>query len=199
MKKNRSAVSLLCHVPNPFGFARNAGGSSSLHTRMNCGARLMQPLRCAATNLKTSNRFLHHARVKHTARASTGTTSAAHSTSRAPLQQHLHFLHATPRHTLHHHLSPAPRHEGHVHIGRRSSQSLARERHTGEHEAHSPTRTTWNKNGSEGRQRLLPTVLPAWRSLSETTHCHVHELKRALDLRAKLCRRLQLAIGDDGK
>jgi hypothetical protein len=72
------------------------------------------------------------ARVNHTAHASTGAPSAADSTARAPLQPHLHFLHATPRHTLHRHLSPAPRHEGHVHIGRRSGQSLARGRHTAE-------------------------------------------------------------------
>ena len=76
------------------------------------------------------------ARVKHTAHASTGTTSAAHSTARAPLQPHLHSLQATPRHTLHHRLSPAPRHEGRVHVGRRSGQSLARECHTSQHEGH---------------------------------------------------------------
>ncbi len=39
----------------------------------------------------------------------------------------------TPCHTLHHQLSPAPRH---VHTGRSRRQSLARERHTAEHEAH---------------------------------------------------------------
>ena len=143
------------------------------------------------------------ARVKHTAHASTGTTSAAHSTARAPLQphlhffvplqHHLHFLHATPRHTLHHHLSPAPRHVRHVHIGRRSGQSLARERHAAEHEAHSPTRRTFRDNAAEGRQRLLPTVM------RKKTLVAFDELERAHDCRAKLFGRLQLAIGDEGK
>ena len=131
------------------------------------------------------------ARVKHTAHASTGTTSAAHSTARAPLQQHLHFLHATPRHTLHHHLSPAPRHVGHVHIGRRSDQSLARERHTAEHEAHSPTRRTFRDNAAEGRQRWLPTVMRKKPLLAFDEFEHAH------DLRAKLLGRLQYAAGDD--
>jgi hypothetical protein len=120
----------------------------------------MQQLRCAATDLKTSQRFLQHASHKQCKQLpSTGTTSAAQSTARAPLQPHLHSLHATPRHTLHHHLSPAPRHEGHVHIGRRGGKSLARERHTAEHEAHSPTRRTLRDNAAEGRQRLLPKVV----------------------------------------
>jgi hypothetical protein len=100
------------------------------------------------------------ARVKHTAHASTGTTSAVHSTERAPLQPHLHFLHVTPRHTLHYPRSPAPRRPvHHVHTGRRSGQSTARERHTGDNEAHSPTRRTFRDNAAEGRQRLLPTAM----------------------------------------
>ena len=127
------------------------------------------------------------ARVKYTAHASTGTTSAAHSTARAPLQPHLHFLHATPRHTLHHHLSPAPRHVGHVRIGRRSGQSLARERHAGEHEAHSPTRRTFRDNAAEGRQRWLPTVMRKKPLLAFDEFEHAH------DLRAKLLGRRQLA------
>jgi hypothetical protein len=131
------------------------------------------------------------ARVKHTEHASTGMTSAAHSTARAPLQQHLHFLHATPRHTLHHHLSPAPRHAGHVRIGRRSGQSLARERHTGEHEAHSPTWRTFRDNAAEGRQRLLPTAM------RKKTLVAFEELERVHDLREKLLGRLQYAIGAD--
>ena len=133
------------------------------------------------------------ARVKHTAHASTGTTRAAHSAARAQLQQHLHFLHATPRHTLHHHLSPAPRHVGHVRIGRRSGQSLARERHTGEHEAHSPTRRTFRDNAAEGRLRWLPTVI------SKKTLLEVEELERALDVSVNLLGRLQYAVGDEGK
>ena len=60
MTNHRSAVSVFCRFQN-VGSACNAGGSSSLHTRMNAAARLMQPLRCAATHLKTSNRFLQHA------------------------------------------------------------------------------------------------------------------------------------------
>ena len=68
------------------------------------------------------------ARVKHQEHASTGTTS----TARAPLQPHLHSPHATPRHTLYHQLSPVPYPIGRAHIGRRSSLSLARDRHTAE-------------------------------------------------------------------
>jgi hypothetical protein len=59
MTKHRSAVSVLCRQKNVS--ACNAGGSSSLHTRVNAAVRLMQPLRCAATHLKTSHRFLQHA------------------------------------------------------------------------------------------------------------------------------------------
>jgi hypothetical protein len=137
MANHRNAVSVFCRVQN-VGSTCNAGGSSSLHTRMNAEARLMQTTRCAATHLKRSHRLLQHA--SNTGRgedASSGTASAAHSTARAPLQPHLHFLQATPRHTLHHHLSP-PRHAGHAHIGRRSGQSMARERHTGGHERTRP-------------------------------------------------------------
>jgi hypothetical protein len=159
---------------------------------MNAAARLMQPLRCAAMHLKTSYRFLQHA-SKHTAHASTGTTSEAHSTARAPLQPHLHFLHATPSHTLHHHLSPAPRHVGHVHIGRRSGQSLARECHTAEHEAHSPTRRTFRDNAAEGWQLWLPTVM------RKKALVAFDELERAHDVRAKPRGRLQYAVEDEGK
>ncbi len=60
MAKHRSAVSVFCRFEN-VGSACNAGGSSSLYTRMNAAARLMQPLRCAATHLKTGHRFLQHA------------------------------------------------------------------------------------------------------------------------------------------
>ena len=109
------------------------------------------------------------------------------------LQQHLHFLHATPRHTLHHHLSPAPRHVGHGHIGRRSGQSLARECHTAEHEAHSPARRTFPDNAAEGRQRLLPTVM------RKKPLVAFDELERAHDVSAKLLGRLQYAVGDEMK
>ena len=60
MAKHRNAVSVFCRLQN-VASACNAGGSSSLHTRMNAAARFMQPLRCAATHLKTSHRFLQHA------------------------------------------------------------------------------------------------------------------------------------------
>ncbi len=59
MAKHRSAVSVPCR-PHNVGSACNAGGSS-LHTRMKGAVRLMQPLRCAATHLKISQRFLQHA------------------------------------------------------------------------------------------------------------------------------------------
>jgi hypothetical protein len=77
----------------------------------------------------------------------------------------------------------------HVRIGRRSGQSLARERRTGEHEAHWHTRRIIHKNGAEEWQRFLPTVLAAWQSLREKTRFSLDELERALDLRAKLRRR----------
>jgi hypothetical protein len=41
--------------------------------------------------------------------------------------------------------------------------------------------------------------LHAWRLQSEEPRRRLHELERALDLRAKLRGRLQLAVGDDGK
>ena len=68
MAKHRSAVSVFCRLQN-VASACNAGGSSSLHTRMNTAARLMQPLRCAATDLKTSHRFLQHASNKQRTQA----------------------------------------------------------------------------------------------------------------------------------
>jgi hypothetical protein len=62
MAKHRSAVSVYCRGKNAAS-ACNAGGSSSLHTRMNAAARLMQPLQCTATDLKTSQRLLQHASI----------------------------------------------------------------------------------------------------------------------------------------
>jgi hypothetical protein len=84
-----------------------------------------------------------------------------------------------------------------VHIGRRSDQSLARERHTAEHEAqrHSPTRRTFRDNAAEGRQRWLPTVM------RKKPLVVLEKLERAAydDVRAKLLGRLQYAVGaDDG-
>jgi hypothetical protein len=78
-----------------------------------------------------------------------------------------------------------------VHIGRRSGQSLARERHTGEHEAHSPTRRTFRDIAAERQQRLLPTVM------RKKPLRAFDELERAHDLRAKLIGRLQYTVGDD--
>ncbi len=52
MAKHRNTVSVCCRLQN-VGSACNAGGSSSLHTRMNATARIMQPLRCAATDLRS--------------------------------------------------------------------------------------------------------------------------------------------------
>jgi hypothetical protein len=60
MAKHRSAVSVFCRFQN-VGSACNAGGSSSLHTRMNAAARLMQTMRCLSTDLKNSQRSLQHA------------------------------------------------------------------------------------------------------------------------------------------
>ncbi len=60
MAKHRSVVSVICR-PQNVEPACNAGGSSSLRTTMNAAARLMQPLRCAAAHLETSQRLLQHA------------------------------------------------------------------------------------------------------------------------------------------
>ncbi len=59
MDKNRSAVYVFFPVIN-VGSACIAGGSSSLHKRMNAATRLMLPLQCGATYLKTSQRLLQH-------------------------------------------------------------------------------------------------------------------------------------------
>ncbi len=111
----------------------------------------------------------------------------------------LHSPHATPRHTLHHQLSPAPHPAEHVHLGRRSGQSLARDRNTTEHEAHLHAGRIIHENGAEGRQRFLPTVLKARRSSREKIRLGFDELDGALDLRAKLRGRLQAAVGEEGK
>jgi hypothetical protein len=160
------------------------------HKNERCGA--LDAAAAMRSNAPQNQPAFPAARVKqlHAAHASSGTTRAAHSTARAPLQPHLHFLHATPHHTLHHNLSPAPRHEAHVRIGRRSGKSLARERHTAEHEAHSPTPRTFRDNAAEVRQRLLPTVMRKKPLLA------FDEFERAHDWRAKLLGRQQLAVGD---
>jgi hypothetical protein len=62
MAKHRSAISAFCRLQNArLISACNTGSSSSLQTRMNAAARLMQPLRCAATDLKTSQCLLQQA------------------------------------------------------------------------------------------------------------------------------------------
>ncbi len=130
----------------------------SLHTRMNAAARLMQPLRCSATHLKISQRFLQHAsntqRTQALARQAQRTAQHARRFSRTCT------LFTRPRVTRSITIS-AQLHDMRAmgKKGRRSDQSLARERHTGEHEAHSPTRkNTLLAKVAEGRQRLLPTV-----------------------------------------
>jgi hypothetical protein len=66
MAKHRNAVSVPCRLQN-VASSCNAGGSSSLLIRMKAAARLMQPPQCAATDLKTSTRFLQHASItQHT-------------------------------------------------------------------------------------------------------------------------------------
>ena len=99
MQKHRNAVSFAGRLQTIGCItACNVVGSSSLYTRMNAAARLMQPLRYTPTHLKISQRFLQHAsNVQHTQ----ALTRQMQRTARAPLQQHLHFLHETPRHTLH--------------------------------------------------------------------------------------------------
>jgi hypothetical protein len=132
----------------------------------------------------------------------TGTTSAAHSTARAPLQPHLNSPYTTPRHTLHYPRSPAPhRLAEHVHTGRRGGQSTARDRHAAKHEAHWHTRGKLREHeiDGEGRWCFLPMPLHAWRSLREEPRRRLHELERTLDLRAKLRGRLQFAVGDESK
>ena len=131
------------------------------------------------------------ARVKHTAQASSASSRsrAVYSTARAPLQSHLHFLHATPRHTLHYRPFPAIRRPvEHEHTGRRWDQSTARKGHAAEHYAHWDTRGKLGEHVTEGRQQFLrvPMPLDVWRLLREEPRRGFHELERALDLRAKL-------------
>jgi hypothetical protein len=87
MQKHRSNVSVFYRVTNT-GSACNAGGNSSLHTRMNAAARLMQPLQFAATHLKTSHRFLQHAsntqRTQALARQAQRTAQHARAAAAAP-------------------------------------------------------------------------------------------------------------------
>ena len=78
MAKHRNAVSVFCRLKNARS-ACNAGGSSSLHTRMNAAARLMQPLRCAATDLKISQRFLQHASNPQRTQALARKSAAQHA------------------------------------------------------------------------------------------------------------------------
>ena len=130
------------------------------------------------------------ARVK-----SSGMTRAAHS---APLQPHLHSPHATPRHTLHY--PPNYRRPGdHVHTGRRGGHSTARGRHAAAHDAHWHTRRKLREHVTEGRRRLVPMPLHAWRLPRKEPRRCLHELERAHDLRAKLRGRLQLTVGDEDK
>ena len=198
MAKHRNAVSFPCRLQN-VGSACNAGGGSSLHTRIKrYSAR--DAAAAMRSNAPQNQPPFPAARVKHTAHARAGMTSAAHSTARAPLQPHLHSPHATPRHTLHCPPSPALRRPvHHVHTGRRGDQSTARSRHAAAHDAHRHTRRKLRERVAEGQRRFFPMPLHAWRLPREEPHRRLHELERALDLRAKLLRQLQLAAADEGK
>ena len=87
MAKQRSAVSVFYRLQN-VGSVFNAGCSSSLHTRMNVTARLMQPLRCAATHLETGYRLLQHAsntqRTQALARQAQRTAHSTRAAAAAP-------------------------------------------------------------------------------------------------------------------
>ena len=125
-----------------------------------------------------------------------------HSTARAPLQPHLHFPHATPRHTLHYRPFPQIRRPvEHADTGRRWDQSTARSRHASEHYAHWHTRGKLGEHVTEGQRRFLmvPTPLDAWQLPREEPRRGLHELERALDLRAKLRGRQEIAVDDEGK
>ena len=199
MQNHRNAVSFAGRLQNIGCItACNAVGSSSLYTRMNAAARLMQPLRCTATHLKISQRFLQHAsNVQHTQ----ALTRQRQRTARAPLQQHLHFLHATPRHALHNPRSTTshPYLPYHAHTGRRGDESTARGQHAAAHDAHWHTRRKLCGHVTEGRRRFFPMPLRTWRLPLEEERRRLHEHEWPFDLRAKLCGRLQLAVGDEGK
>jgi hypothetical protein len=88
-----------------------------------------------------------------------------------------------------------------MHTVRRCDQSTARSHHAAEHYAHWHTRAKFNEHVTEGRRRFLkvPVPLDAWRLPREETRRGFHELEWALDLRAKMCRRLQSFVCNDGK
>ena len=143
-----------------------------------------------------STRQTHSARNQwHDKRSAQHSTRAAAACDKQHDQpcDNMHFLHATPRHTLHHHLSPAPRHVGHVHIGRARAVAIR-----------------WHANATQGSMtRTRPhgensvTTQPRGSSAScpvmrKKTLLAFDELERAHDLRSKLHGRQQLAaIGDD--
>ncbi len=76
----RSAVTVHGRLPN-VGSVFNAGGSSSLHTTMNAAARLIQLPAAMRSNAPQNQPLFAAARVKHREDASSGRTSAAHSTA----------------------------------------------------------------------------------------------------------------------
>ena len=82
MAKHRNAVSVNCRVKN-VASACNAGGSSSLYTRMNAAARLIQPLQRRGTHLKINQRFLQQASYTHSARKHWHHKSSAQHSTRA--------------------------------------------------------------------------------------------------------------------
>jgi hypothetical protein len=52
---------------------------------------------------------------------------------------------------------------------------------------------------TEGRRRFFSMPLHTWRLPRKEPSRRLHELERALDLRAKLRDRHQIAVGDEGK
>jgi hypothetical protein len=198
MAKHRNAVFFPCRLQN-VGSACNAGGSSSLHTRIKrySAHDAAAAMRSDAPQNQPAFAAAH---VKYREDASSGTTSAAHSTARAPLQPHLYSPHLTPRHTLHYPPSTAPcRPVDHVHTGRRGGQSTARGRHAAAHDAHWHTRRQLREHVAEGQRRFFQMPLHAGRLSREEPRRRLYELDQALDVSVKLLGRLQLAVGDEGE
>ena len=193
MAKNPSADTLVCRFQN-VGAATNAGGSSSLS---HYDTALIAETGMRGNTPENYPAFAA-ARVKHKRQAIIGTitsNTAAFSTARAPLQQHLHFLHATPRHTLHYPPSPARRRPvHHVHTGRRGSQSMARGRSAAAHDAHWNTRQKLREHVSKRRRRHFPMPLQAGRLPRKEPLLDHDKFEWALDVRVKLLRGLQLAV-----
>jgi hypothetical protein len=76
---------------------------------------------------------------------------------------------------------------------------MARGRHAAAHDAHWHTRRKIREHVTKGRRRFFSMPLHAWRLPREEPRRCLHELERALNLRAKLRGRQQFAVGDEGK